>query len=132
MRLHFLRSNTDAPRDGCDTQQPFFGERELERAAAVVEHRYAYVGVTEDMDTSLCILERLYPLLLRGLCGMPQPNVHEKRPHTFKPNVTDLRLLRQWNGLDLRLYGRVVQRHLQQAVACGLKSALSLSNRNGI
>ena len=114
----------DAP-EACDTQQPFYGERELRQVAAVVEQRYAYVGGTEDLHTSLCVLERLYPVLLRDLCAMPEPHVHETAPRTFSPTESDLQLLREWNAQDSQLYRRVVQLHVKRALAFGLTSSLA-------
>ena len=110
----------------CDTRQPYYTKRELGLADKVLEHGYAYVGVTEDMAATLCVLAALYPSHLRKLCGVMQPHTHAREVYEyFHPNESDWVELREWNALDSSLYARVRSRHLARVRSLGLNTSLS-------
>lgn len=85
--------------------EPAYDPRLLERAEAVLDTHFDFVGSTEHFDESVAVLNKTF-----GWSPQPVPrlNVNPDRPLFVVDDETRAEILR-CNALDVDLYGRVVR-----------------------
>lgn len=70
---------------------PFNTEGALEHAKYAVEKNYAVVGVLEDLNVTLSVLEEYIPRFFEGSSDIYWKNIHNHiiNKNTFKPPVSE-------------------------------------------
>ncbi|XP_050316102.1 heparan sulfate 2-O-sulfotransferase pipe [Anthonomus grandis grandis] len=105
---------------------PFNTEGALERAKRAVEENYAVVGVLEEMNTTLTVLENYIPRFFEGASDVYWNEISRYNPinkNNFKPPVSEevKDIVRKNFTKEIEFYQFVKQRLHKQYVALKLK-----------
>nr|CAH7731150.1 unnamed protein product [Callosobruchus chinensis] len=104
---------------------PFNTEGALERAKLAVEKHYAVVGVLEDMNTTLSVLEKYIPRFFEGSSDVYWNEISRYNPinkNSFKPPVSEQvkEIVRQNFTKEIEFYEFCKQRLHKQYIALKL------------
>ena len=97
------------------------GDMLLQQSWENIESSY-FVGLTEDMNGTAVVLERLFPLFFKGMAAMTAEMAPRKVSQTDDyyviPSEHTRDIIAKWTAIDMKLYMQVVDRYNRLRTQC--------------